>query len=87
MTGAIFLVEVLCDWIDVQGFAWNIFEYDIFGLTSAPAQHAEFFVTEVTGPTFWVGLPNSAFGPEVGVLGVLAMLLCVGLFWLLRRQQ
>ena len=68
-------------------FAWNLFEYNIFGLTSAPAQRATFFVTEVTGPAFWVGLPNSAFGPEVSMLGVLAMLLCVGLLWLLRRQQ
>jgi membrane protease YdiL (CAAX protease family) len=69
-------------------FAWNTFVHHIFGLTGAPAQRATFFVTEVTGPAFWVGLPNSTFGPGVGMLGVLATLLGMGLicyFW--RRQQ
>jgi membrane protease YdiL (CAAX protease family) len=163
LTGIIFVVEVLCGWIDVQGFAWNTqpagrvafdlymalvsmtvvavaeetwmrgyllqtleegcgtpvavivssfvfslphllkptatgwaksaipFTFTLggvmFGLTGAPAQRATFFITEVTGPAFWVGLPNSDFGPQVGMLGVLATLLGLGLIWLFWRRQ
>jgi membrane protease YdiL (CAAX protease family) len=68
-------------------FAWNTFVHHIFGLTGAPAQRATFFITEVTGPAFWVGLPNSDFGPQVGMLGVLATLLGLGLIWLFWRRQ
>lgn len=68
-------------------FAWNTSVHHIFGLTGAPAQRATFFITEVTGPAFWVGLPNSDFGPQVGMLGVLATLLGLGLIWLFWRRQ
>ena len=68
-------------------FSWNLFEYDVFGLIGAPVQSATFFVTEVTGPASWVGLPNSDFGPEVGLLGVLTMSFGTGLLWFLRRRQ
>jgi len=67
-------------------FAWNVFEYDIFGLTGVPVEYASFLATEVTGPTVWVGLPHSAFGPEVGILGVLAILLGIGVLWAMKRR-
>lgn len=68
-------------------FAWNLCEYDVFALTGASTKQASVFVTHIPGPSFWVGLPNSAFGPEVGALGVLAMLSGIGLFWFLRKQK
>ncbi len=75
-------------WLPIaMHFAWNLFEYDIFALTGVSSKRATFLVTELTGPAFLVGLPNSSFGPEVGALGVLAMLLGIGLLGLLRRRQ
>jgi membrane protease YdiL (CAAX protease family) len=69
-------------WIPIGfHFAWNLCEYELFALVGALPQHATFLVTEVTGPSFWVGLPHSAFGPEVGALGVLGEVLIVGLLW------
>lgn len=58
-------------WIPIGfHFSWNIFEYEIFSLTGSGGKSI-FFVTELTGPKFWVGLSNSSFGPEVGALGIL----------------
>ena len=55
-------------------FSWNLSLYDVFGLAGAPAESATFLVTDVKGPALWVGLPDTSFGPEVGILGVVAML-------------
>jgi hypothetical protein len=67
-------------------FAWNFFEYNVFALTGTLPERASILITEVTGPHFWVGLPNSTFGPEVGALGVLAMVFCISMFWRLRSR-
>ena len=67
-------------------FAWNTFEYEIFALTGATPESARFLITEVTGPAFWVGLPNSAFGPEVGLLGILAMAVGILVLWRMYRR-
>lgn len=67
-------------------FAWNTFEYEIFALTGAAPESARFLITEITGPALWVGLPNSAFGPEVGLLGVLAMAVGIVVLWRTRRR-
>ncbi len=67
-------------------FAWNTFEYEIFALTGAAPESARFLITEITGPALWVGLPNSAFGPEVGLLGVLAMAVGIWVLWHMRRR-
>lgn len=67
-------------------FAWNTFEYEIFALIGAAPESARFLVTEITGPALWVGLPNSSFGPEVGLLGVLAMLAGIIVLWKMRRR-
>jgi len=63
-------------------FSWNIFLYDVFGLAGAPANSATFLITKVKGPASWVGIPDSAFGPEIGILGVIAILLGIFLLWL-----
>jgi membrane protease YdiL (CAAX protease family) len=67
-------------------FAWNMCEYYIFGLTGVPAAYARFMSTEVTGPTLWVGMPYSAFGPEVGMLGVITIFLGIGVIWIMKRH-
>lgn len=69
-------------------FAWNVCEYSLFALIGASVEYASVLVTNVTGPAFWVGLPNSSFGPEVGALGVLGELLiiCI-LIWKIRGRQ
>lgn len=65
-------------WIPIGfHFAWNFFEYQFFSLTGYGENRSVFFVTELTGPNFWVGLPNSSFGPEVGALGVLIISICI----------
>ena len=68
-------------------FAWNLFEYQVLALTGISPERASVLITDVTGPHFWVGLPNSSFGPEVGALGVLAMVSCIGMFWWLRSKK
>jgi len=68
-------------------FAWNLFEYQVLALTGNSPERASVLITDVTGPHFWVGLPNSSFGPEVGALGVLAMVSCIAMFWWLRSKK
>jgi membrane protease YdiL (CAAX protease family) len=68
-------------------FAWNFCEYNVYALTGTLPDRASILITEVTGPHFWVGLPNSTFGPEVGALGVLAMVFCICMFWWLRSRK
>lgn len=67
-------------------FAWNLFEYNIFALTGASPEHAKFLITELRGPAAWVGLSDSSFGPEVGILGVVAMFVGIGILWFLQRH-
>jgi len=55
--------------------SWNVFGSRVFSLAGNPLKSVAFLATEMTGPGVWVGLPHSDFGPEVGLLGVLAMLL------------
>lgn len=75
-------------WIPIGlHFAWNLFEYRIFALTGALPADISVLVTRITGPAFWVGLPNSDFGPEVGMLGILTGVCGIGLFWLLGKHK
>ncbi|HOT90109.1 MAG TPA: CPBP family intramembrane metalloprotease [Anaerolineae bacterium] len=67
-------------------FAWNTFEYEIFALIGAAPKTARFLVTEIVGPPLFVGLPDSAFGPEVGLLGVLAMSAGIVVLWRMYRR-
>jgi membrane protease YdiL (CAAX protease family) len=68
-------------------FAWNLCEYYIFALTGPLPEQATVFITKIIGPAFWAGLPNSDFGPEVGMLGILAMSCGIGIFWYLIKKQ
>jgi hypothetical protein len=68
--------------------SWNLFEYDVFSLAGNPVKGAAFLGTRITGPEIWVGLPASAFGPEVGLLGAMACALgTIFLLWLARKRQ
>jgi membrane protease YdiL (CAAX protease family) len=91
LAGVMFAVAYLVYrslWLPIAlHFACNLSLYDIFGLAGAPANSATFLVTDVKGPAFWVGLPHTAFGPEVGMLSVIAMLLGIVMLWLLCRYK
>jgi membrane protease YdiL (CAAX protease family) len=88
LAGVMFAVAYLAYrslWLPIAlHFSWNICLYDVFGLAGAPANSATFLVTDLKGPAFWVGLPHTDFGPEVGILSVMMMLLGIvilGLLW------
>ena len=91
LAGVMFAVAYLAHrslWLPIAlHFSWNICLYDIFGLAGAPANSATFLITDVKGPAFWVGLPHTAFGPEAGMLSVIAILLGILLLWLLWRYK
>jgi len=90
LAGVMFAIAYLVRrtlWLPIAlHFAWNTFEYEIFALVGAPPQSARFLVTEIVGPEVWVGLPFSAFGPEVGLLGVLAMSVGIWVLWRMYRR-
>ena len=57
-------------------FAWNLVQGDLLNLTGSPARGTVFgAVTEQAGPAWFVG---TRYGIEVGVAGVLALLLVTG---------
>lgn len=58
---------------------WNFFQGSIFGLpVSGGTPATALLAVEQTGPAFWTG---GAFGPEGGMLGVLAIVLGLLLSW------
>jgi membrane protease YdiL (CAAX protease family) len=68
--------------------AWNFFEGAVFGFpVSGYPLGASFMVTHVKGPDIWTG---GAFGPEAGILGMLArvlgVLLILAWVWLRYRK-
>ena len=68
--------------------AWNFFEGAVFGFpVSGYPLGASFVVTYVQGPDMWTG---GAFGPEAGILGMLArvvgILLILAWVWLRYRR-
>lgn len=59
---------------------WNFFQGNIFGFpVSGGTSHTTWLAIDQGGPAFWTG---STFGPEAGMLGILAILLGCGLIWL-----
>lgn len=68
--------------------AWNFFEGAVFGFpVSGYPLDATFLVTHVSGPAIWTG---GAFGPEAGILGMIArvagILLILAWVWLRYRK-
>jgi membrane protease YdiL (CAAX protease family) len=68
--------------------AWNFFEGSVFGFpVSGYRLDASFITTQVKGPDIWTG---GSFGPEAGILGLLAravgILLVVAWVWLRYRK-
>lgn len=76
-------------WIPIGlHFAWNLFQYNIYGLTNITKENSVLLVTNLSGPEEWVGLPNSSFGPEVGLLGVIGMIIgLIILTFLYKKSQ
>jgi uncharacterized protein len=75
-------------WIPIGlHFAWNLFQYNIYGLTNISKESSVFLVTNLTGPEIWVGLPNSSFGPEVGLLGIIGMIIGIAILMFLYRKS
>jgi len=67
--------------------AWNFFEGAVFGFpVSGYPLDASFIVTLVKGPEIWTG---GAFGPEGGILGMLARVvgILLVLAWVWRRYR
>lgn len=58
-------------------FAWNLGKQTIFSLSASSPQNSTFLVTKVSGSELLIGPANSSFGPEVGLLGIAMIALCV----------
>lgn len=75
-------------WIPIGlHFTWNLFEYNIYGLTNISKERSVFLVTKLTGPEIWVGLPNSSFGPEVGLLGITGIIIGMAILAFLYKKS
>jgi hypothetical protein len=65
---------------------WNLFQGTVFGfpVSGVVFSDAQFLVIRDTGPELWTG---GAFGPEAGLLGIVAMVLgsLLTLWWVSRR--
>lgn len=67
--------------------AWNFFEGAVFGFpVSGYLLDASFIITQVEGPDIWTG---GAFGPEAGLLGMLARVagILLVMAWVRLRYQ
>ena len=62
-------------------FTWNFVQGSVFGfpVSGRALSDAALMTTEAVGPVLWTG---GAFGPEAGLLGILAALAGIGLIYL-----
>jgi len=66
-------------------WAWNLFEATIFGNPTSGRTVAVILHSHLTGPPLWTG---GAFGPEAGLLVIIAgLLIALPLLWLTLRDK
>ena len=65
---------------------WNLFQGNVFGfpVSGVVFTEASVFAVQQHGPELWTG---GAFGPEAGLLSMLALLLGTALIWLWARRR
>ena len=63
---------------------WNFFEGVVFGFPVSGTSSLRLIEHSVTGPEWFTG---GAFGPEAGVVSILAMGIGTGLIWLYTRES
>ena len=65
---------------------WNLFQGNVFGFpVSGTSSGVTIISTRLTGPEWFTG---GAFGPEAGILGLLAMLFgCLIIIWWISRKR
>lgn len=68
-------------------FSWNFCLFDVFGLAGANSESATFLITELHGPAYWIGLPDSSFGPESGFFSIIASLVGIVIIWLMMQWK
>jgi membrane protease YdiL (CAAX protease family) len=62
---------------------WNFFQGNVFGFpVSGSAPGTTYITIQQGGPALWTG---GAFGPEAGLIGIIAILIGSGLIWLWLR--
>lgn len=62
---------------------WNFFQGNVFGFpVSGSAPDTTYIAIQQGGPALWTG---GAFGPEAGLIGIIAILVGSGLIWLWLR--
>jgi len=65
-------------------FSWNFFQGPIFGFPVSGVPPEGLLITETTGPTWLTG---GSFGPEAGLIGLVALGLMTTLIWAWGRDR
>lgn len=65
-------------------FSWNFFQSFVFGFPVSGFVKEGLFNTAVSGSEFWTG---GSYGPEGGMIGILARIAVILLIWLLIKEK